>query len=108
MNERQKQVHGQIKQNLIVSCQALADKTLHSPTIMGRMAIATKEKGGAKAIRANSVADIREIKQQVDLPIIGLIKADFDDSAVFITSTEKEGELLYEEGIDIIATDTIN
>src|SRR5690625_6358692 len=62
MNERQKQVHEQVKQNLIVSCQALADEPLHSPTIMGRMAIAAKE-GGAKAIRANSLEDIQEIKQ---------------------------------------------
>ena len=107
MNERQKQVHEQIKQNLIVSCQALADEPLHSPTIMGRMAIAAKE-GGAKAIRANSIADIREIKQQVDLPIIGLMKADFDDSAVFITPREKEVDLLYQEGVDIIATDATN
>src|SRR5690625_7196129 len=50
----------------------------------------------------------KKLSKQVVLRIIGLIKADCNDSSVFITPTEKEGELLYEEGIDIIATDATN
>ena len=55
----------QLKGKLIVSCQALADEPLHSSFIMGRMALAAKE-GGASGIRAQSVADILEIKKQVN------------------------------------------
>ena len=55
----------QLKGNLIVSCQALADEPLHSSFIMGRMALAAKM-GGAKGIRANSVEDIKEIKSLTD------------------------------------------
>ncbi|ROW51921.1 N-acetylmannosamine-6-phosphate 2-epimerase, partial [Cronobacter malonaticus] len=45
----------QIKGKLVVSCQALENEPLHSPFIMGRMALAAAQ-GGAAGIRANSVA----------------------------------------------------
>lgn len=94
----------QIKNKLIVSCQALPDEPLHSSFIMGRMAIAAYL-GGASGIRANSVEDIKEIKKHVNLPIIGIIKQVYPGSDVFITPTEKEIDALYCEGVDIIALD---
>jgi len=93
-----------IKGKLVVSCQALPEEPLHSPFIMGRMALAAYL-GGASGIRANSVADIQEIKRQVDLPIIGIIKQVYEGSSVFITPTMKEIDALYREGVDIIALD---
>lgn len=93
-----------IKGKLVVSCQALPEEPLHSPFVMGKMAYAALQ-GGAAGIRANSVEDIREIKKQVDLPIIGIIKQVYEGSDVFITPTMKEIDLLYREGVDIIALD---
>ena len=92
----------QIKGKLIVSCQALAHEPLHSSFIMGRMARAAKE-GGAAGIRANTKADIDEIKKNVSLPIIGIVKQDYPDSKVFITPTIKEVDEVVESGADIIA-----
>ncbi|WP_066306476.1 N-acetylmannosamine-6-phosphate 2-epimerase [Bacillus sp. FJAT-29814] len=97
----------QLRGKLIVSCQALPEEPLHSPYIMGRMAYAAKL-GGASGIRANSVEDIREIKKTVDLPIIGIIKRVYEGSDVFITPTMEEIDLLYREGVDIIALDATN
>lgn len=93
-----------LKGNLIVSCQALADEPLHSSFIMGRMAKAAKQ-GGASGIRANTPDDIKEIQNQVDLPIIGIIKKDYDDSKVYITPTMDEIDQLVATGVEIIALD---
>lgn len=93
-----------IKGEVVVSCQALPEEPLHSSFIMGRMALAAFL-GGAKGIRANSVADIKEIKKTVDLPIIGIIKRVYGEHEVFITPTMKEIDELMEEGVDVIALD---
>lgn len=102
--KNQNNVLESIKGELIVSCQALPGEPLHSNFIMGKMAIAAM-KGGAKGIRANSIEDIQEIKRNVDMPIIGIIKKVYEGSDVFITPTLTEIELLYQEGVDIIALD---
>lgn len=100
VSERVKGIH----RKLVVSCQALPEEPLHSSFIMGRMARAAYE-GGACGIRANTGADIREIKENVDLPIIGIVKKNFQDSGVYITPTVEEVEELVEVGADIIAMD---
>lgn len=93
-----------LKGKLIVSCQALPDEPLHSSFIMGRMAYAAYV-GGASGIRANTVVDIKEIKKNVDLPIIGIIKKQYGDNQVYITPTMAEIDELVAEGVDIIAID---
>jgi N-acylglucosamine-6-phosphate 2-epimerase len=98
------QVLDKIHKGLIVSCQALENEPLHSSFIMGRMAIAAKE-GGATCIRANSVADIMEIKKNVDLPVIGIIKQVYGQNGVYITPTMVEIDALMETKAEIIATD---
>jgi N-acylglucosamine-6-phosphate 2-epimerase len=92
------------KGGLIVSCQALENEPLHSDFIMSRMALAA-EQGGAFGIRANSVKDITEIKKTVNLPIIGIVKRDYDDSEVFITATIGEVDELMTIAPDMIAID---
>lgn len=97
-----------MNKGLIVSCQALPDEPLYSSFIMGKMALAAKE-GGAIGIRANTVADIKAIKAEVNLPIIGIIKQDYDNMIPYITPTMKEIDALVEENIHVIALDaTIN
>ena len=93
-----------LKGKLIVSCQALPQEPLHSSFIMGRMARAAKE-GGAAGIRANTKEDIKEIQEVTGLPVIGIVKRYYPDSAVYITPTMKEIEELMEVKPEIIAID---
>ena len=71
---------------------------------MGRMALAAKV-GGASGIRANTKEDIKEIQTQVELPIIGIVKRDYEDSEIYITPTMKEVDELMEVKPEIIAMD---
>lgn len=97
----------QIKGGLIVSCQALPDEPLNSSYIMARMAYAAML-GGAKGIRANTALDILEIKKLVNLPVIGIVKRDYQDSPIYITPTMGEIEELIGCGAEIIAMDATN
>ncbi len=104
MNKMNQAILEQVKGGLIVSCQALKTEPLHSSYIMSRMAYAAML-GGAVGIRANTVEDITEIKKTVDLPIIGIIKQDYEGYDVYITPTMKEIDALAECGVSVIALD---
>lgn len=71
---------------------------------MSKMALAAKQ-SGAVGIRAQGVSDINEIKKQVDLPVIGIIKRNYPDSEVFITATLKEVNELLSTECEMIALD---
>ncbi|XCP86429.1 N-acetylmannosamine-6-phosphate 2-epimerase [Roseburia hominis] len=94
-----------IRGGLIVSCQALKEEPLHSSYIMQRMAVAAMQ-GGAVGIRANTVEDIQAIREEVSLPVIGIIKRVYSDSEVYITPTMREVEALIAIGTEIIAMDS--
>ncbi len=93
-----------LPRGLVVSCQALKGEPLHSSFIMSKMALSAKE-GGAIGIRANTKNDIVEIKKEVKLPIIGIVKKNYEDSEVYITPTIKEVEEVYESKAEIVAID---
>lgn len=94
-----------LKGGLIVSCQALENEPLHSSYVMQRMAVAAM-RGGAVGIRANTVEDIQKIKEEVSLPVIAIIKRDYQDSDIYITPTIAEVDELMAVQPDIIAIDS--
>lgn len=94
----------QIRNGLIVSCQALSHEPLYGADIMARMAVAA-EQGGAVAIRANTPADIHAIRAAVELPIIGLYKDEIPGYPVYITPTLSHAKQVAVAGAEIIAID---
>ena len=98
-----KEVLDKIKDGLIVSCQARKGWPMYGADIMAAFATAAKV-GGAVGIRATGRENIARIKENVDLPIIGINKV-FSDYPVYITPTYESAKEILEVGVDIIALD---
>ena len=89
---------------IIISCQAGPDEPLHGSVFMSAMARAAAV-GGAAGIRANGAADVAAICATVTLPVIGINKHSYPDSAVYITPTFADARSVVEAGAKIVALD---
>ncbi len=92
-----------IPHGIVVSCQGPPGTPLDDPHVMAAFA-RVAVMAGAVAIRAQGVADIRRIRDSVDVPIIGLIKRDLAGERRITLSLE-EAERVVEAGADIVAVD---
>jgi N-acylglucosamine-6-phosphate 2-epimerase len=93
-----------LKKGLIVSCQAENDDPFNKSeyvTLFAKAAIM----GGAVGIRTEGFEKTKMIKENVNVPVVGLIKSYFEDGFVRITGSFKDVELLLETKCDIIAID---
>ena len=93
-----------IKSGLIVSCQAEGNSPFNNPEDVAKFAVCA-EMGGAAAIRTEGVEKARAIRTRVNLPLIGLIKTQFEDGSVRITGREKDVKDLMDAGCDMVAID---
>lgn len=96
-----------LEPGLYVSCQARDDNPLRGSNFMVAMARAAVQ-GGARAIRAEGLSDIRAIKKAVDVPIIGLWKREVETFEVYITPTFESAAAVARASADIIALDATN
>jgi N-acetylmannosamine-6-phosphate 2-epimerase / N-acetylmannosamine kinase len=91
-------------QPLIVSVQASEGAAVDHPETLARMAV-TSAAQGVRLLRAQGIENIRAIRAATGLPVIGLIKRNYEGSAVYITPTAAEVQALLDEGCEIIALD---
>ena len=106
MKYKKYEILEKIKGKLIISCQALPSEPLYveDKSIMYLMARAAK-KAGSPCIRTNSIRDIIAIKEETSLPVIGIIKIEYEGYDSYITPTMKEIDELVSVDTDIIALD---
>ena len=95
-------IHGQ----MIISCQAVEGEPLYveEKSIMYLMARAAKQ-AGTPAIRTSSIRDVVAIKEETELPVIGLVKIQYPGYEGYITPTMKEVDDLTAAGADVVALD---
>lgn len=106
---KKEELFQRIKGKIIVSCQAVKGEPLYveEKSIMYLMARAAKQ-AGAPAIRTSSIRDVIAIKEETGLPVIGLIKVQYDGFESYITPTMKEVDELVEAKADVIVLDCTN
>jgi N-acylglucosamine-6-phosphate 2-epimerase len=93
-----------LQNQLIVSCQAESNSPFNNPEDVAKFAVCA-EMGGAAGIRTEGVEKVRAIRARVSLPLIGLVKTEFEDGSVRITGREKDVKDLMDAGCDIVAID---
>lgn len=71
---------------------------------MARFALAARD-GGAAAIRANGVEDVRAVRRAVDLPIVAIAKKLWSDGRILITGDYGDALALAQAGAEMIALD---
>ena len=96
------QIMAALRGNITVSCQAYPGEPMRDPRTMTQIAQAVV-RGGAAAIRAQGLDDIRSIVQAVEVPVVGLWKDGND--GVFITPTLEHALAVAEAGAHIVALD---
>lgn len=107
VSKSKQEILDSLKNGLIVSCQTQKGDPIYTDDMALKMAQSAKW-GGAVGIRANSPEQIKQIKENVDLPVIGLYKIWHKDTDVFITPTLEACREVWEAGADIIALDCTN
>lgn len=94
-----------LRGGIVVSCQAEGEDPFNEdPRYMALFARAA-EMGGAVGIRTQGIAKLEAVKRAVHLPVIGLLKSQFEDGTVKITGSFSEVEQLIASGSDIVAID---
>lgn len=103
---KKEELFARIKGKVIVSCQAVPGEPLYveEKSVMYLMARAAKQ-AGTPMIRTSSIRDVIAIKEETGLPVIGLVKVQYEGFESYITPTMKEVDDLVAAGSDIIALD---
>lgn len=104
MHDARSRKADELRQSLIVSCQPVPDGPTDTADFVVGFARAAVS-AGARAVRIESVAYVKAVRAAVDVPIIGIVKRDLDDSPVRITPFLSDVEALADAGADIIAFD---
>jgi len=91
-----------LRGGLVVSCQPVDNGPMDDPKIVAAMAQAAVN-GGAAGLRIEGIENLRAVRPLVDVPIIGIVKTDSDDTPVRITVSKSDVSALTESGADIVA-----
>lgn len=105
MNKSNNLILNNIKKSLVASCQPVPNGPLDSPSFVLASAKASII-GGAKALRIEGFKNLKTIKKNIDIPVIGIKKRISNKYPIIITPLLSDVEKLIELGAEIIAFDS--
>jgi N-acylglucosamine-6-phosphate 2-epimerase len=101
------EIISQLRNGLIVSCQSETGEYFGTPESIAAFA-KSAQLGGAAAIRAEGVDNIKAIRRELEIPIIGIIEGQFSNNWVCITPDFGDVEKILEAGANLVALDVTN
>lgn len=93
-----------IRAGLVVSVQARAGSALDDPHVLAAMARAAQDNGAA-GVRIQGVRNLEAVRRRVEVPIVGIIKREYEGFAPYITPTLREVREVLDCGAEIVAFD---
>lgn len=93
-----------LRGGLIVSVQARTGSALDDPHVLAAMAQAAQENGAA-GVRIQGARNLEAVRKRVDIPVVGIIKRDYDGFEPYITPTLHEVREVLDAGAEIVAFD---
>jgi N-acylglucosamine-6-phosphate 2-epimerase len=93
-----------LRGGLIVSVQARAGSALDDPQVLAAMARAAQDNGAA-AVRIQGVRNLEAVRKRVEIPIVGIIKRQYEGYEPYITPTLHDVREVLGCGAEIVAFD---
>lgn len=89
---------------LIASVQASERSPVDHPETLARLARSSVQQG-VRVLRLEGIKNVRTIKPEAKVPVIGLLKRRYPGSDVYITPTIQDAESMIDLGCEVIAFD---
>lgn len=93
-----------LRGGIVVSVQARPDSALDDPAVLAAMAKAAQD-GGAAGVRIQGVRNLQAVRERVEVPIVGIIKREYEGFEPYITPTLREVRQVLDCGAEIVAFD---
>jgi len=93
-----------LRGGLIVSVQAWSGSAIDEPSVLAAMACAS-QRNGAAGVRMQGVANLRAARPLLDVPVIGIVKAEHPGFEPYITPTASDAQAVAACGVEIVAFD---
>ncbi|MDQ2872128.1 MAG: N-acetylmannosamine-6-phosphate 2-epimerase [Candidatus Eremiobacteraeota bacterium] len=93
-----------LRGGLIVSVQAWPGSAIDDPGVLAAIALAA-ERSGAVGVRVQGAENLAAVRARASVPIVGIVKREYDGYETYITATMREVREILDAGAEVVAFD---